>query len=359
MEYIEHPSQMLSNRAVELIRRVAPKAEISRQLQSDQLELIYKQRWLKMFVPKKSGGLELSIPKVLSIEESLAWADGSTGWLITLCAGAAWFVGFLHPELTREIFINDAVCIAGSGSPSGSAEITPEGYLLNGYWKYASGSLHATAFTANCLIKKNGKQLLNKVGKPLIMPFLMKPDEVTIHKTWNSTGMIATGSNSFEVKNLMLSESRSFHVNPGAAVIDNPVFRYPFLQLAETTLTVNLSGLAVRFLDLCEEIVSTKTGKSSPSTKRVRQAKQKLNNKRIQFFNAAGTSWKSCVSKDVIPATELRKVSSASHQLAKQALQSVDQTYPLCGLIAADAGHEINRVWRDIHTASQHSLFKI
>jgi hypothetical protein len=35
---------------------------------------------------------------------------------------------------------------------------------------------------------------------------------------------------------------------------------------------------------------------------------------------------------------------------------AVDTLYPYCGLVAASADSDINRVWRDFHTASQHAL---
>ncbi|MBI3481890.1 MAG: acyl-CoA dehydrogenase, partial [Bacteroidetes bacterium] len=173
MNPTEHPSHWLNNHIVEDIRRTAAEAEVMRQLHPDQLNIIYQQRWLKMFVPKKFGGLELSIPEILRIEESLAWTDGSTAWVVTLCAGAAWFIGFLDQSLAQEVFSNDSVFFAGSGAITGSAEIIPEGYLLNGNWKYASGSLHATIFTANGVIHKNGKPLLLPNGSPVVRAFLM------------------------------------------------------------------------------------------------------------------------------------------------------------------------------------------
>jgi hypothetical protein len=35
---------------------------------------------------------------------------------------------------------------------------------------------------------------------------------------------------------------------------------------------------------------------------------------------------------------------------------AVDTLFPYCGLYAAREDSEINRVWRDFHTASQHAL---
>lgn len=358
MKTIKHPSAWIDRNLADKIRQNALEAEALKQLHPDQLKIIYQQHWLKMFVPKELGGLELSIPEVLKTEEALAWTDGSTAWVVTLCAGAAWFVGFLDPILSMEIFANKNALFAGSGASTGTAELTNMGYLLNGNWKYASGSLHATVFTANCVIQKNGKPVLDESGNPMIRAFVMKQNEVILRKTWNSMGMIATGSHSFEVKNLKVSENRCFQIDPNKAVINKPIFRYPFLQLAETTLAVNLSGLAMRFIELAEELVAQKThSNKTRSMKILKQAKSKLNDCRSQFYKAVDASWKNCTSKKSIPKTELRKVSKTSHELAKQSRKLVDQLYPLCGLTAADLSQEINRVWRNLHTASQHSLF--
>ena len=40
-------------------------------------------------MPKENGGLGMSMPEGLRMEETLAWTDGSTGWTVTLCAGAS------------------------------------------------------------------------------------------------------------------------------------------------------------------------------------------------------------------------------------------------------------------------------
>ena len=295
----------------------------------------------------------MALPDILKLEESLAWVDGSTAWVVTLCAGAAWFVGFLDTALANELFADERVFIAGSGMTTGTAEKTNEGFVVNGFWKYASGVLHATHLTANCVITKNGKPVLEK-GKPSVRAFVFKKNEVIIHNTWNSMGMVATASHSFEIKNLFVPTQSQFQINSKASVIDQPVFHYPFLQLAETTLTVNLSGMALRFIDLCEELL-----KSKPSaSKKIREAKTKLNGQRKKFYEAAEASWKTCASKKTIPKSILNQVSNESHTLAACSRQTANNLFPHCGLTAADSATEINRVWRNLHTAGQHSLFR-
>ncbi len=141
MNNIEHPSKFIASEYTDRIRKAAAEAESLRKLHPDQLSIIMEQNWLNMFVPKEYGGVELSLSEGVRIEECLSWADGSTGWVVTLCSGAAWFSGFLPHRVLEVIFSEDQVCFAGSGAPTGTARITENGYEVNGYWKYASGSL--------------------------------------------------------------------------------------------------------------------------------------------------------------------------------------------------------------------------
>src|SRR5688572_3780742 len=121
---IAHPSAFLNPELTDVLCYEAGKAETKKELTSDQLAIIFRENWLNMMVPKTLGGLELSLPEVLKIEEGLAWADGSTAWVVTLCSGAAWFAGFLDPILSEKIFENEKACFAGSGAASGIATKT-------------------------------------------------------------------------------------------------------------------------------------------------------------------------------------------------------------------------------------------
>jgi len=350
-----HPSTFLDNNIIEKIREVSFEAETLKQLHPDQLELIFQQKLLKLFVPKKFGGLELNLLETLQVEEGLAYADGSIAWVVTLCAGAAWFVGFLDEQLVQEIFEDEKIFFAGSGMSTGTAEMIGDNFRLNGYWKYASGALHATIFTANFLIQENGKQLFDFNGNPMVRAFVLKRNEVTLHQTWNNMGMIATGTNSFEVKDIIVPKNRIFEIDSTKTTINHPIFRYPFLQLAETTLAVNLSGMAWRFIDLSEKILVDK--KQTHTLKKIEVVQTQLSKYRNEFYQAVDNSWKSCVNKNSISKSDLQKVSKASHALAKASRQIVDELYPYCGLAAANTKEEINRIWRNLHTASQHKLF--
>ena len=361
---MEHPSTFIDKQIADIIREGAAEAERSNDLHPSQLQMIYQEHWFKMFVSKKYGGLGWPLPRVLKLEEALSWADASSAWVVTLCGGAGWFTGFLHDTLAEELASEEKMCFAGSGAPAGVAERTQNGYAVNGHWKYASGSLHATAFTANCALYENGRPQYNDDGTPVIRAFLFLKNEVRLHRHWNSMGMIATASHSFEVRDLALPLERCFIIEAEHAVVKDPVYTYPFLQLAETTLSINMSGMAMRFLDLCGLIFSDKRGGPQPAATRnvgrdemLAVAKAAMDEHRYEFHVAAEKSWDLVVKGERISADVLRNVTDTSYALACKSREIVDALYPYCGMLAANTGSEINRVWRNIHTASQHALF--
>lgn len=363
MNKAEHPFLFLNQELVQTLRSFSAEAEHLRKLHPGQLAAIYRHKWFNLYVPHAYDGLELSLPDALKIEEGLAWVDGSIGWTVTLCSGANWFIGFLQPLIADRLFSVQGTCLAGSGRASGTAKLTEDGYIVNGSWQYATGAPFASAFTANCLIEKDDRLLYNEDGSVQTMAFVFLREEVSVHNTWSLSGMVATGSYSFAVHELKLAHNRSFHITPAAAVLPQPVYQYPFLQFAEATLVVNISGMAYRFLELCEPIFAekikhmgqTKTGSGSLLQK-LEDAFLQLTVAREQFYTAVTISWNSLLVSSNISVEQLEQVSSSSRALALIARQLTDQLYPYCGLIAANLSTEINRVWRNLHTASQHTL---
>jgi alkylation response protein AidB-like acyl-CoA dehydrogenase len=360
---LHHPSNFISAEDVNTIRNTAAEAEQIGMLHPDQLKIVYKNSWFKLLVPQVYTGCQITLSDLVRLQEAISWADGSTGWVVTLCSGAGWFGGFISPEIAHRVFNNPDVCLAGSGAASGTAEITSTGYIINGIWKYASGAHHATHITANCIIKKDGESVLNDNGEPLILPFIFDKKDVNILPAWKYVGMVATGSDAFEIKDLHVSQNKQFKIDPSAAIIQEPLYHYPFLQLAEATLAVNLSGIAIHFMDLCEGIFEEKS-KQTPFTKtqkailtdKLTASKNVLNQLRKEFYNAVDQSWGAIERNNAVPDRLLHQVSITSRKLAQFARESVDVLYPLCGLIAASTDTEINRAWRDLHTASQHAL---
>lgn len=338
-------------------------AEKQGTLPAEWLEEIYSQKWFQLFVPKSLGGLELSFPEALELEEKLAKVDGSLGWTITLCAGAGWFVGFMEKSLSKEVFLNPKVCLAGSGFVGGKANKIGEFYQISGNWTYASGALHASHFTVNCEIYENGSPFIDKSGKPIVKAFVLEKEEVEILDGWNYMGMIATGSHAFKVAHLEVPSNRCFEILPEKVTLPNPIYRYPFLQFAETTLAVNILGISTHFQELVE-VAFWKREERKSFTKRelshfeksFRKETDRLSDLRKQFYEVVEISWSELEEAGRISSTTLKKVSNISRKLTQACRVSNASLYPNAGLEGAKTHTELNRVWRDFNTVSQHSL---
>lgn len=343
--------------------QLAQKAENMAQLPAEWLELIYQEKWFKIFVPKYYGGLGLDFLDALKVEGELAKKDGSLAWAVTLCAGAAWFVGFLDDDLATRVFKDPKVCFAGSGFVGGTANKIGDTYIINGSWTYASGALHATHFTANCQILEDGKLLLDNDGQPIVKAFLLEKNEVEILDGWSYMGMIATGSHAFKVTEQVIPLNRSFEILPHKAVLPEPIFRFPFLQLAEATLVANVLGITLHFIELVDECFQIRNKKRKYDQKHLdyytelkSNSQQQILNLRIEFYQIVEKAWSELEENRAIDESSLGEISKICRELAISCRTNAAILHPFAGLEAAKKHTEINRVWRDMNTVSQHSL---
>ncbi len=343
--------------------KLAQDAESLGYLPDEWLKLIYEEKWFKLFVPSYLDGLGLTLPEGLELEEELARQDASLAWTVTLCAGAAWFVGFLDWHLGKEIFTDPKACLAGSGFVGGTANLENGSYEINGNWTYASGALHATHLTANCRIFEDGTPTKDHNGKDVIKAFILKREEVTILDGWSYMGMVATGSHAFSATKLKVYADRSFEISPEKAVLPDPIFQYPFQQLAETTLAANVLGVTLHFMDLVDECFTARNVKRNYDDIHLdyynelkSNCTQYILNQRYAFYEAVEKSWIELTQRGMISEDTLNLVSKTSRKLAITCRESAAKLHPFAGLEAAKKHTEINRVWRDMNTISQHAL---
>ncbi|MBG9378094.1 acyl-CoA dehydrogenase [Panacibacter sp. DH6] len=342
----QHPARMIDTLLAARLSAVCDKAEALGRLHEEQLQVIYAQQWFKMFVPKIFGGLELSLPQGLQLQEALAYIDGSIGWTVTLCSGANWFAGFLPVHISRDIFTGAYACLAGSGKATGEAVVAGDEYIVTGSWDYATGAAHATFFTANCVVKDG--------AETQVRSFWFRRDEVTINESWHMMGMVATGSQRFGVAQLHVGKERAFTIDAAHAVMPQAVYRYPFLQFAEATLAANMCGMGLHFLHLCEALVKG----NEPALTMLDASNAQAAALRSHFYNTAEASWQMLLKDGTINDSLLAEVSQSAKALANGIRKLTEALYPFCGMAAAEKHTTINRVWRDMHTASQHVLLR-
>lgn len=354
----------LYERDARRIARHAPAADAARFLHPAQQALLHQRGWLTMLAPRSAGGAELPLPHVVRLEEAVAAVDGSMGWVLTLCAGAGWFAGFLAPDMARSIIGTSRVCLGGSGAATGCAEEEDDGYRITGNWDYASGAPMATHFTLNARLQRDGQPLLDAEGKPRIRAFLVPAALVQLVPSWNSIGMRASASHSYRIDGQWLSKAHGFTISPATATADGPLYRYPFYSLAYVTLAANMAGMAAHFMALAEACMRHRRHARAglpllevPEVANMLQdRKDAFTAARTRYYTVLDDSWAQVTAGAALDDDAMLAVQTASLALVAVCRAAVDGLYPYCGLYAAREDSTINRVWRDFHTASQHSL---
>jgi alkylation response protein AidB-like acyl-CoA dehydrogenase len=362
-------SSTLSPRDVRRIADYAAQADAGRWLHPVQQALIHRRGWLRMLAPRAVGGAELDLPEVVRLEEALARVDGSMAWTVTLCAGAGWFAGFLPPTLARTILDTKRVCLAGSGAPTGFAEREGEGWRIAGCWDYASGAPMATHFTFNAVLRERGQPLLDAAGNPLVSAFVVPAGLVEMVPTWRSIGLRATASHSYRVQDRWVHADHAFQLDPALARAQGPLYRFPFLAFAFVTLSANVAGMAAHFVALAEECIGRrrnrfgeggKSGEALIEVPAVRalldRTREELATVRADFYRSLDEAWSHAAAGGSVDEAQAAGLQALSMAWVNASRRAVDTLYPYCGLYAAREDSEINRVWRDFHTASQHAL---
>lgn len=339
--------------------------EAQRQLPQAVLDILYAQRWFQLAVPKACGGLECSLPEIVRTFEALAAIDANIAWCVNLGAGANMFAGYFAPEVAQPIFSAPQTALAGSGSITGTAQPCEGGWRVRGRWKYASGSQHATHFTANAqLTDAAGTALEHPDARPVFLSFLFPASAVTIQPTWDATGLKGTSSHDFTVDGVFVPHAHTFSLGQPSAFAQAPLYRFPFDSLAVVNMACMQTGMAQHFLAQFQALAAVKKPYGSEKTLAQSPVVQQCLHNHVQGFTQARTqmfeqlerAWESIAAQENLAPGQQKGLHHSARQAAFSALALIDALYPLCGMAILDSGHVLNQIWRDAHTASQHFL---
>ncbi len=329
------------------LKQLKSKLQNSKVLSDEVLTWITQQNYWNLWVPKSYNGLEKSLTAGLKILQSLAKINGSLGWTITLCSGANFFIGNMKPEFAQKVFeTKENPILGGSGGVFGTAEKQEENYLLNGIWRYATGAPYLTHFTLNAKITENGTTLKDENGADKILSFVLPKNKVEIIEDWNTMGLKATATCSFNVKDVLIAEENTFVYNH--FYLSQEIFKIDFSAFADLTLMVNYLGMVEHYLE---------------------ESKKEINHSVLKTLE---NSLQKANSQVYIFAEEIEKRISQNNKIEEELLQNIHQTcsrfildfsallikiHPFLGMKAARINHPLNQIFRDYFTATQHHNF--
>jgi alkylation response protein AidB-like acyl-CoA dehydrogenase len=347
------------------IRAGADQIERDGRLPDDLVRALSEAGIFRMLVPRTLGGSEVNPITQLEVLETISRGDGSVGWVTAIASGTAWTMAFLRPDVAAEILADPHAILVGSlALPSGGRAVAVDGgYRLTGQWPFGSGCQHASWLVSRALVYDGDEPRIEPSGGPASRVLVFPREDATILDTWHVAGLNGTGSHDYTVTDLFVPEERTFGLTGEPAYHPGPLYLARFFLMAHGAHGL---GIARAALDTLTELVRSKrqTGSGTEALVRdrpyiqtaVAQAEALVRGARAYLWEATLQAWDEACSTGGI-STENRALARLANSAAfESAVRAVDLAYTVGGGSSVYRRSPLQRYFRDIHTASQHSV---
>ena len=349
-----HPQVQKARDLAPMIAAASPINDEIRELTKPVVAALIEGGFFHMLKPKSVGGMELRPSVFAQVTETIAAADGSTGWVTCQSNGCSTSAAYLAPGVAREIF-GPANGILAWGPP-GPYEAVPVagGYRITGKWRFASGSQNATYLGAHIKIKGTGET----------RSFLFPKTSAAMKDIWHTIGLRGTASNEYAVDDLFVPEERAMHRDdPRHRREDGLLYRFTSGQLYSIGFGGVGLGIARATMDAFLNLPANKVARGAGKTMRennvvqsqMAQCDARWRSARLLLHNAADEAMEEVEQHGEMTLEQRARIRLASTWAIQSAREVVNTLYHAAGSMAVFEENPFERRLRDIQTVAQQS----
>lgn len=310
----------------------------------------------RLWLPEALGGPELSPTDFMIVVEAASALDGSVGWLVGNGGGMSRVGGYLAEPVARKVFSDPRAFFTSATGAVGTAQKVEGGYRVTGRWPFGSGAHHASHFMG--LVSMKGAD--GKDEAPLCCYFERR--DVVIHDTWRVSGLRATGSCDFEVRDLLVPDQHTHIFMGPRPTQDGIVYRLPSLSVFAWTVSVVPLGIARGAMNAFVELASRKARMGASALMRDREIVQSNYGRADALHRAARAFLIEAMTELMVASAEegsrlinARAVfRTACTHAAQSAVRIADMLAAETGAAAIFETSPIERFVRDVHAAVKH-----
>ncbi|AKE01219.1 hypothetical protein XU06_30290 (plasmid) [Rhodococcus erythropolis] len=352
---------------VPLLRSAGDQTDKNRRLSDEVIGALEEAGVFRLCSPKKFGGHEQDIRTFTDVISEIGRGCGSAAWVTFISNTGAWIAGYFSDEAQREVFEgNPNARFIGVLAPTAKTTRVDGGYMVNGRWGYASGSLHADwGLMAAPLEQQDGSQQLGLILVPM--------SETTIEDTWYSVGVRGSGSNTVIAKDVFVPDHRAMPLaevmkfNALGEADSSLIYRQAFAATAVIAVAAPVLGMARAALELTRDRMNGGDKRIAYSTytdARQAPAMQLQLAEAASLIEIGHTVVKTWCDRIVAGARELRELSVTERAQMRAELgvamrhcrDGVNLLMSVQGTSGFMESNPVQRVWRDIETATRHGL---
>jgi alkylation response protein AidB-like acyl-CoA dehydrogenase len=346
-----------------LIRASEEVIEKERRLPGELVDALYDAGFFRCFLPAELGGLDPDLLEWMDAIEELSRLNGSVGWNAFINAGQT----ALGPETMQRVLAETRWIAAGNvGRAGGRAVKVDGGYRVSGRWPFSSGADFATFLNGRSLVYDEAGEPVTvpEIGQAQVMACFPR-DAATVHETWDGLGLRGTSSHDVEVDDLFVPDE---FVGAGLfGPYAGPLFRtMGFILQGHCAHAVGVARCAIdAFVELVQRTQARPShgsarqpllGRYQPHRIAVARAESLVQSARLLAWDSARRAWEQAKEGREIEM-ELRVLLAQSMiNAAHAAKEAVDLVFEAAGTSGVFRGGPIERCYRDIATAAQHTL---
>lgn len=318
----------------------------------------------RAMVPIEVGGGEWTVADTVARLEELAYFDGATAWCAMIAATTSLVSGSLPAQWCEEIYGDTRAHTGGFAAPVGRATVVDGGLEVSGQWQWGSGTHHCSWIGGGCLV-------VDGEGKPTPLPdgtvapfvFFRASEVVLDEESWRVSGLKGTGSVDYRVESASVPEGRWVQIG-GTPVVDRALYRFSFLGALAVGIGAVALGLARRAHDELVDMAGGKKPQGSSKTLAERAVVQDAVARsdaarraaRHLLDHAVADAWSVAEAGGGIDAPTRLGLRQAATHATLAAAETVDVCYRAGGGAAVHERSALQRVFRDVHVATQHAM---
>ena len=353
---------------VPFLKEQAAAGDEARHLPAQVEAELHRTGLLRFLQPRRWGGMELDFVSWVDIPEMLARGDCSTAWNVSNLASHHRTLALFTERAQRDVWDADPDALIASGIAYQFGRATPVdgGVRLSGRWPFCSAVIGAQWNILACIVMDG--------DRPVDWcQCLLPAGDYEIVDDWRTLGMRGTGSCTVTVKDLFVPDYRvqsmatalPGHHFPGAAINTNPMYVIPTAALGPSGLGACVVGTAQGALDAMIEWVKSRSTNYTGAKMRDFQTVQL----RIGMAGARIDAARLVLRQDLLDAeaivcgggtvpleTKLRYKRNIC-LAARMAVEAVDMLHELAGANGIYDSSPMQRMFRDVKSASAHIHF--
>jgi len=349
-----------------VLERNADTTDALRRLADENVAALRDAGLCRLMVPARFGGYQTSIRTYVDVMAELGRGCGSTAWVASLINVCAWLAALFPERAQADIWGEDREAwIAGSLAPNGTAVAVDGGWRVTGRWPWASGSMHAQ-WAACGIHMKDERGELADFGLSL-----MPMRELAIEDTWFMAGMKGTGSNTIVATGVFVPEHRFLRYPEAFAGRyrtehpDEVVYRAAFIPVTVLILAPSQIGVARAAFDHAVGRAPTRgithtnfrtQAESAGFQMQVAEAAMKIDSATLHAHRAADDLDRHAHDARLMDLVTRARVRMDTALAAKYCREAVEVLVAAHGTSSLADANRMQRLWRDVHTASHHAI---